>query len=92
MEGSLEAVEVRVNEHDRRLSGLHKTVGGLSTTVGDHDSALSGMRVELKETRQDLGEIKESLVDTRRALYIVASTMATFTLSIIGLTATLLNG
>jgi hypothetical protein len=89
---SMGAVQVELREHDRRLNGMHGTLGRLGVTVGDHSTEITRIGTQLEETRKDLGEIKEALSDTRRALYIVASTMVTFTLSIVGLTATLLNG
>lgn len=94
------AVELR--EHDRRISGLHRTVGAIGTTVGDHTTKITVVTTELRETREDIAEIKRQIersdedrkkegAYTRRAFYIAASSMFGFMLSIIGLIAVLVS-
>lgn len=98
-----DAVSFRLDEHDRRLDGLHRSIGRVSVDVGGHKEKLATVRGEIDEIREDIRDIKSEMKedrverrkegsDTRRALYILASTMVTFTLSMVGLTATLLNG
>lgn len=99
---SADGVQIELREHDRRISGLHRTTGALATQVGNHETAISNQRIELDETRKDVETITETLkedreerrkegADTRKALYTVAAFMATFSASIIGLVIALLS-
>jgi septal ring factor EnvC (AmiA/AmiB activator) len=87
MEASAMAVELR--EHDRRLSGLHRTVGAIGTTVGDHTTKISVVTTELRETREDIADMKKDLAAARseqkeemtwvrRGLWLAAGTFMMF--------------
>lgn len=81
-----DAVQIELREHDRRISGLHRTVGGLSTEVGDHKTEIAVIHTELRGAREDIAEMKKDfsgqLTWVRRGLWAAA---ATFTMFVVAL-------
>ena len=56
---SVEAIQVRLDEHGRRLTDLERTQPAV-------------LAAELRELRADLAEVREEQRATKRALYTVA--------------------
>lgn len=83
------AVELR--EHDRRLSGLHRTVGALSTDVGQHKTDIASIRLEVQGAREDIKEIKDELTWLRRGIWTAASALIGFMLTLGGLIIAITN-
>lgn len=66
------AIQFQIKELDRRISGLHKTAGGLSTDVGQNKTDIEVLKRDRLEDRADIEEIKKAIAEqgekNRRAL------------------------
>lgn len=96
------AIEIRLQNHEARLNATHDSIGVLRGVSGQHEVKIATITTELRETREDIGEMKRDFdadrkerraegERTRRAFYTVAAFLATFSVSIIGLIAVLLG-
>lgn len=96
------ALEVRLRNHEVRLDANHNSISALRGTSGEHDVKIATITTELRETREDIAEMKRDFDSdrkerraegerTRRAFYTVAAFLATFSVSIMGLIAVLLG-
>lgn len=99
---SVDSIQIQLTEHERRLGGLHKKLGGVQVEGADHTRKIAVLETEMEDVSGDISEIKAALekdrderrkegADTRRALYTVAAFMATFSASIVGLIIALLG-
>lgn len=97
-----DAVPYRLDEHDRRLEGHHRRIGSIEVKNADQDRAINGLEHDVKEARSDVTKIEAAIEKSdekrenegsanRKALYVAASFMATFSVAIMGLIATLLG-
>jgi ParB-like chromosome segregation protein Spo0J len=59
MEGS--AVPFELREHDRRISALHKTVGGLSTDLGGNKTDIKILQRDVKDVEGDVADLKDAI-------------------------------
>lgn len=89
-EPRLAAMDTAIRNLEARTEANHQTIGELRAASARHDTKIEVFASQLEETREDLSEIKEMISDTRRALYITASTMATLTVAVLGVLANLL--
>lgn len=55
------AIEVRLRNHDARLESHHSALGDLRGQSSRHETEITVARTELRETRDDIAEIKETL-------------------------------
>lgn len=65
MEGSLEAVEVRLNNHEQRIDASHQSISLLRDSSARHETKISVITTELREVREDVGDIKRELREAR---------------------------
>lgn len=59
MEGS--PIQIELREHDRRISGLHKSVGGHSTEIANHRTDIEVLKRDVREVAGDIADIKEAV-------------------------------
>lgn len=55
------AIQIELREHDRRLSGLHRTVGGLSVEVGGSKTDIEILKRDVREVSGDIADIKKAV-------------------------------
>jgi transcription antitermination factor NusA-like protein len=54
-------VQIELREHDRRISGLHRTVGGLSVDVAQHKTDIEVLKRDVHEVADDIADIKKAV-------------------------------
>jgi hypothetical protein len=69
MEANANAFRIELREHDRRISGLHRSLGVLSTDVGNHKTDISVLHTELGNIREDIAELKTDMKWIKRGLF-----------------------
>jgi chromosome segregation ATPase len=79
------AVEVRLRNHEARLDANHTSIGTLRDTSARHETEISVMRTELRETRDDLSEIRGELTWVKRGLWAAAGTFLMFFIACVSL-------
>jgi len=60
------AIEIRLRQHEERLTKNDDSVSRLRDTSARHDTEISVMRTELRETREDVTEIKKVVEEEGR--------------------------
>ena len=85
------AFEVRLRNHDERLDASHRSVSELRNTSARHETEIKVTGTEVREIREDIGEMKRELarareeqkgemVWIRRGLWAAAASFMTFVL------------
>jgi len=85
-------VEIRLTNHEARLNANHDSLAKLRDTSARHETEISVMRTELRETREDIGEMrvemskqsqerKEENSRIQRGLWVAAGTFLTFSVA-----------
>jgi hypothetical protein len=59
------AIEVRLRNHDARLESHHNALGTLRSASSRHETEIKVMDAALRETRDDIADIKRDLGDAR---------------------------
>jgi peptidoglycan hydrolase CwlO-like protein len=72
------AMQVELREHDRRISSLHRSVGGIATDVGQHKTDIASLRLEVQGAREDIGELRKEMQKVRWGLWAAAGTFMMF--------------
>jgi hypothetical protein len=52
-------VQIQLREHDRRISGLHKTVGVHSVEISGHKTDIEVLKRDVREVAGDIADIKD---------------------------------
>lgn len=86
------AIEFRLRNHDARIEANHDSIKVLRETSARHDTEISVMRTELRETREDLGEIRKELTWVKRGLWAAAGTFLMFFVAAASLLLSLSGG
>jgi len=55
------AVEIRLRNHEERISANHDSLAKVRDTSARHDTEISVMRTELRESRDDISEIRRTI-------------------------------
>ena len=55
------AMQIEVREHDRRISGLHKTLGGIAADVGGNKTDIEVLKRDVREARSDVDDLKQTI-------------------------------
>jgi len=79
--GALRVIENTLVEHDRRLIANHDTIARIrdgEKGVNAHETKLGVITTELRETREDLSEIRRELAWVKRGLWAAAGTFLMF--------------
>lgn len=58
--GAIQAANIRLEEHDRRLIANHDSIATLRGVSARHDTKIEVITTELRETREDIAEMKSS--------------------------------
>jgi len=53
------AIEIRLRQHEERLAANHDSVSRLRDVSANHETRISVITTELRETREDVAEIKK---------------------------------
>jgi predicted RNase H-like nuclease (RuvC/YqgF family) len=60
------AIEVRLRTHEARLDSSHRSVTELRSTSTRHETEIKVTGTEVREIREDIGEMKRELADARK--------------------------
>lgn len=83
-------IRVELRSHDARLTANHDSIGVLRERTAEHHTKLQVLMTELREGREDIGEMRSQLAGVSRSFYMAAAAMAGLMLSVVGLIATIL--
>ena len=83
------AVELRLRNHETRLDANHDSIAKLREKSAAHDTEIKVITTELRETREDIGEMriamekqrqeqKDEMAWIRRGLWAAAATFLMF--------------
>jgi septal ring factor EnvC (AmiA/AmiB activator) len=72
------ALEIRLRNHETRLDANHDSIAKLRDTSANHETKISVISTELRETREDLTEIRKELTWVKRGLWAAAGTFLMF--------------
>jgi septal ring factor EnvC (AmiA/AmiB activator) len=72
------AIEIRLRQHEERLTANHDSVSKLRDVSANHETRISVITTELRETRDDLSEIRRELTWVKRGLWAAAATFLMF--------------
>lgn len=89
---SADPIQIELREHDRRITGLHGTVGRLSIDVGAHKADIAVIKSENHGTREDLAELKRDLLWLKRGVWSGVGVGLMLVLTLAGLIITLSQG
>jgi septal ring factor EnvC (AmiA/AmiB activator) len=90
------AIEVRLRTHEARLDSSHRSVTELRNTTARHETEIKVTGTEVREIREDIGEMKHELSEARkeqkaemvwirRGLWAAAASFMTFVLMLAAL-------
>ena len=71
-------MEIRLRNHEARLDANHDSLATLRDKSAGHDTKIEVITTELRETREDLSEIRKELTWVKRGLWAVAGTFLMF--------------
>lgn len=94
-------IRVELRSHDARLTANHDAIGRLRERTAEHGTKIEVITTELRETREDIGQLATQLASNSRevngklsgqskAFFTAAAAMGGMMLSICGLIAVLL--
>lgn len=86
--GALRVIESTLADHDRRLEANHDTIRTLrdgEKGVNAHETKINVIATELRETREDLTEIRGELAWVKRGLWAAAGTFLMFFVACVSL-------
>jgi chromosome segregation ATPase len=92
MESSATALEFRLRDHDRRLEANHDSLKEIRVSNASHETKISVITTELRETREDLSEIRRELTWVKRGLWAAAATFLMFFVAAASLLLSLSGG
>jgi septal ring factor EnvC (AmiA/AmiB activator) len=72
------AVEIRLRNHEARLDANHDSLAKLRDTSATHETKIQVITTELRETREDLSEIRRELTWVKRGLWAAAGSFLMF--------------
>jgi septal ring factor EnvC (AmiA/AmiB activator) len=72
------AVEIRLRNHEVRIDANHDSLSKLRETSAQHETKIQVITTELRETREDLTEIRKELTWVKRGLWAAAGTFLMF--------------
>jgi septal ring factor EnvC (AmiA/AmiB activator) len=72
------ATEIRLRNHESRIEANHDSLATLRSDSAGHDRDIAVIATELRETREDLGEIRKELAWVKRGLWAAAATFLMF--------------
>lgn len=81
------ALEFRLRQHESRLDANHDSIAKLRDTAAGHETKITVITTELRETREDVGEIRIVVEKQRQEQ---KDEMVWFRRALIGATATFL--
>lgn len=94
--GALQAVNIRLDNHDQRLIANHDSIATLRDKSADHETRISVISTELRETREDIQEmrdlIRKELAWVRRGLWVAAGTFLAFFIAALTLALQMAGG
>jgi hypothetical protein len=87
------AIEVRLRTHEARIDANHNSISVLRDTTARHDTKIEVVTTELRETREDIADMKHALAEARseqkaemiwirRGLWAAAGTFTLFVVAI----------
>jgi septal ring factor EnvC (AmiA/AmiB activator) len=59
------AVDVRLRNHEARLEANHDSIAKIRDQSASHETRISVITTELRETREDIADMKRDLKDAR---------------------------
>lgn len=80
----------QLRQHDTRLAANHDSVAVLRERVASQDTAIKVIATELKEMRDDVGDLSGRIDLLSRNFWVAASAMTALMLSVVGLIVTTL--
>lgn len=89
MEG-LGEIRVELRQHGASIDAHHTAIGVLRERAAAHDTKIQVLLTELREGREDVGDLRSQFTGVSQSFYIAAAAMAGLMISICGLIATLL--
>ena len=59
-------IQIQLREHDRRISGLHQTVGAHSGEIWGHKTDIEVLKRDVREVAGDIADIKQVVEEEGR--------------------------
>lgn len=81
------AVEFRLRNAEQRLDATHNSITVLRDSSARHETKISVITTELRETREDISEIKDQLKWVLRGLWAAAASFLMFAVALAALVA-----
>jgi hypothetical protein len=93
---ALGVIKAELRNHDQRLTANHDTIAALREKGAGHDTKIEVVATELRETREDIGDLRIGLAETRaeqkgemanlrHGAWTLAATFLMFTVAIVTL-------
>jgi len=97
------AIEIRLRNHETRLDANHDSIAKIRDVAANHETRISVITTELRETREDIADMRRELGDARneqraemtwvrRGLWAAAATFTIFVVALATLIAQLSGG
>ena len=61
-----DAIEIRLRNHEVRIDANHDSLARLRDTSAGHETRIQVITTELRETREDIAEMRTALADQRK--------------------------
>jgi hypothetical protein len=101
--GAFQWMERRLDDFDRRIGANHDSIGALRASSGSHETKIEVVTVELRETREDIAEMrsasekwreeqKAEMAWVRRGLWAAAGSFLVFIIALGTLIAQVAGG
>lgn len=89
---SADPVAIELREHDRRISGLHRTLGGLGTDVGDLKTNAAVSKKELDGLREDISDMRADMKWIKRGIWSAVAVGLMFVVAVSSLVIQIASG
>ena len=101
--GAISVLEVTLRNHEARINANHDSLATLREKSAGHNTKIEVITTELRETREDIGDMKRELgaarteqkaemTWVRRGLWAAAATFMLFVVALAGLIAQVAGG
>jgi hypothetical protein len=83
--GALEGIRAELRGLSGRVEGMHTGLGTVRGSIGKHDTEIGVLRIELKNMREDVSEIKDQMKWVLRGLFAAIAVGLMFVAAVAGL-------